>query len=132
MASFRSMLAFAVLTLAGCGGAGEVNVSGRILKDGQPLIVVKEAYVTLSFVPGAGSDGKEPDQGKLTSYPAKFDYATGSYSVRMPAGNYKTMFVFAPPPDPRNPGKLNASKPIVSEKTHELKSDKTLDIDIPK
>src|SRR5262245_60434819 len=84
------LLAFAI---AGCSPS-QVKISGKILKDGQPMIVSENTYVTLSFVPELTN---KDDESKQSSYSAKFDHKSGSYTVELPAGKYKTTLIIVPP-----------------------------------
>ena len=89
------------------------------------MIVSEDTYVTISFV-------LEPEPGQennATSHSAKFEQSSGKYSVQLPAAKYRTMVVIALPS--KKSSKLNSpSKPVKSEKIHELTSDQELDIEI--
>jgi len=114
------------LLLAGCG-TKEVTITGTLLKEGKPMIVSQDTYVTLSFIPESGQ-GEKADQ-KVSSYSAKFDQKTGTYSVKLPPGKYRTKLVIALPP--KTPGKLNMLPPIDSAVTHDLTKNQTLDVEVP-
>lgn len=118
-------LAVAALACTGCGDK-VVKVTGKLLKNGQPMVVSEDTYVTLSFVP----EGKEAAEGKASSHSAKFDPKTGTYTVALPPGKYRTMLVVALPP--KKDGKLNAPRPPVkSDKVYDLTKDQPLDIEVP-
>jgi hypothetical protein len=67
----------------GCGPK-VAKINGKILKGGKPLAVSPDTYVTLSFIPDT------TDPSKATSYSAKFDHKSGTYSVTLPPGHYRT------------------------------------------
>ena len=122
----RSALALALLAfgLAGCSPSA-VKVTGTLTKNGQPMVVSEDTYVTLSFVPEGKSEGQE------TSYSAKFDQKTGTYSVELPPGNYRTMLIVALPGSKKD-GKLNApTPPVKSDKVYQMTKDQQLDIEVP-
>lgn len=129
LSSFRQMrlaLPLFALILTGCGGDKVVKVHGKLLKNGSVMAVSEDTYVTLSFV----AESKKADQSDAKSYSANFDQKTGTYTVELPAGNYKTMVVIALPP--KKDGQLNApSRPAKSDKVHELTKDQELDIEVP-
>jgi hypothetical protein len=130
-ASIRRMcLGVAVLsiTFAGCSPS-KIKVNGKILKNGTPLIVSEDTLVTLQFIPDLkGADAFN----EAKTFSAKFDQKTGTYSVEMPPGKYKTKFVMANPSKATKDGKLNApSPPVQSDKVYELTKDQELDIEVP-
>src|SRR6266542_6841217 len=94
-------LAVLVLLVTGCGGPKTVKISGKLLKNGSPMVVSESTYVTISFVP----ESKQGDGSDAKSYSAKFDQKTGTYQVELPAGNYRVMQVIALP---ATKGTLNA------------------------
>ena len=66
------------------------------------------------------------------SHSAKFDQKSGTYTVELPAGSYRTMLVIALPAKKDGGGKLNApSRPVKSEKVYELTKDQELNIEVP-
>src|SRR5262245_40357330 len=79
----RAALGLALLAaaLTGCGPSS-VKVTGKLLKNGSPMVVSDDTYVTLSFVP------EKPAAEGEKSYSAKFDQKTGSYAVELPPGKY--------------------------------------------
>jgi hypothetical protein len=121
----RAALGLAVLALAPTGCSPDtVRVRGKLIKDGNPMVVSKDTYVTLSFIPE-----KPPADGEK-SYSAKFDQETGSYTVELPPGKYRTMLVIALPN--KTPGKLNApTPPIKSDKAYDLGKSQELNIEVP-
>jgi len=114
--------ALLVLLLAGCQPK-TVKVTGTVLKDGKPMTVSAETYVTLSFIPDP-----KPSDDKATSYSATFDQKSGGYNVTLPPGSYRTMLIVVPP---GKSGKINAPRPINSAKTYDLKSSQNLNIEVP-
>lgn len=127
---WAALLGLFLLAFASTGcGVKNVKINGKLLKNGQPMVVSEDTYVTLSFIPEQkATDGDE----KQTSYSAKFEHKSGTYSVQMPAGKYRTMVVVVLPGRPNPKGKLNAPRPPVkSDKVHELTKDQQLDIEIP-
>src|SRR3954469_5240631 len=91
--SCLAMVALAVL-FSGCTGSkAPVTITGKLIKNGQPMVVSADTYVTLSFVLETG--GGNPSEAKAHS--AKFDQKTGSYTVDLPPGNYRTMLAIALP-----------------------------------
>jgi hypothetical protein len=129
LVSFARFALFAGIVLlslvsAGCS-PGPLKITGKIMKGGAPMIVSKDTYVTLSFIP------EEVDKNvQAKSYSAEFNHETGSYSVDLPPGKYRTMFVMAQPP--KKEGELSApSKPVKSDKVYDLSKAQELNIDIP-
>jgi hypothetical protein len=112
-----------VIALTGCSPSS-VKVNGKLLKNGSPMVVSEDTYVTLSFVPDpAPADGAK-------SYSAKFDQKTGSYTVELPPGKYRTMLIVALPN--KTPGKLNApTPPVKSDKAYDLSKNQELNIEVP-
>ena len=111
--------------LSGCS-AGKVKITGKIMKNGEPMVVSEDTYVTLQFLP------EQPDQDdeKKSSYSAKFDQKSGSYTIELPAGKYRTMLVIALPS--KKQGELNMpSPPIKSETVYDLSKSQELNIDAP-
>lgn len=129
---FRVCWSIGVLVLAlACAGCGSrtIKVSGTLLKDGKAMVVSEDTYVTLSFIPAVRT-AKGKDDPTNSSYSAKFVHKSGTYTVEMPPGTYKTMLVIAPPSGTAPKGKLNAPKPITPDKHHELTRSQSLDIDV--
>jgi hypothetical protein len=115
-------LAFLGLAFAGCSQS-VVKVKGKLLKNGAPMVVSEDTYVTLQFVPEKGGDNAAAKN-------AKFDQKTGTYTVELPPGKYRTMIVVALPS--KQPGKLSAPvPPVKSDKVYDLTKDQELDIDVP-
>jgi hypothetical protein len=123
----RTSLGLALLSVAfvGCSPS-VVKVNGKLLKNGAPMVVSADTYVTLSFV----SESKQADGSDAKSYSAKFDQKTGTYTAEMPPGKYRTMLIVALPP--KKEGQLNApTPPVKSEKVYELTKNQELDIEVP-
>ena len=117
-------LALLAVLFTGCNSQKNVKVNGKILKDGQPMVVSEDTYVTLSFVAVVAN------QSEARSHSAKFDQKTGTYTVELPAGKYQTMFVMALPP--KKAGEMSVpSTPFKPEAIHELTKDQQLDIEVP-
>jgi len=117
-------LALLAITFTGCDSKKMVKVHGKLLKNSQPMVVSEDTYVTISFVLEA------PQEGAANSHSATFDQKTGTYSVELPAGKYRTMVVIALPS--KKDGELNApNKPVKSEQVHDLSKDQELDIEAP-
>lgn len=116
-------VALLFVALSGCG-SGAVTVHGELRKGGTPMVVSDDTYVTLSFIaagPVAGGD--------RSAYNAKFDQKSGTYTVELKPGSYRTKLVIAPPAPA---GKFSApGRPIDSETTYDLKTNQKLDIDVP-
>jgi hypothetical protein len=123
-----SLFSAIVLTIgcAGCDGKSPIVVTGKLLKNGQPMVVSEDTYVTLSFV--LETSGGNPNEAR--SHSAKFDQKTGTYRVELPPGNYRTMLAIALPGSKN--GKLNMpGPPLKSEKVYELNKAQELDIEVP-
>ena len=86
---------FALDALLACTGCGEkvVTVKGKLLKGGQPLVVSEDTYVTISFVPETASE----KEGGPSAQSARFDPKTGTYTVDLKPGKYRTMVIVALP-----------------------------------
>lgn len=109
--------------LAGCSPS-PVVVKGRLLKDGSPMAVSEDTYVTISFVP------ETPPADGAKSYTAKFDQKTGNYTVELPRGKYRTMVVIALPS--KKQGKLNMpTPPVKSDQVYDLSKNQDLDLEVP-
>ena len=121
-------LAALTIAFAGCAPS-KIKINGKITKNGTPLIVSEDTLVTLQFIPDLkGADAFNDAK----TYSAKFDQKTGTYSVEMPPGKYKTKFVMANPSKATKDGKLNApTPPITSDKVYELTKNQELDIEVP-
>src|SRR5205823_13550785 len=93
-------VALVALLLCGCGGGApkKIKVSGKFLKDGQPVTYTKETYVTLIFTPVIPPQlGNVPSTIPATTYPAKVKAEAGTYEAEMPAGKYRVnLFILAP------------------------------------
>jgi hypothetical protein len=81
--------------------------------------------VTLSFIPELGDASKT----EARSYSATFDQASGTYSVDLPPGKYRTMLVVALPP--KKSGELNMVPPYKPDKVYDLSKNQDLDIEVP-
>jgi hypothetical protein len=136
-------LGIALAALLACTGCGEkvITVKGKVLKGGQPMVVSVDTYVTLSFVP----EGAAAAEGTASAHSAKFDQKTGTYTVSLKPGKYRTMLVVALPPAEGKaegkraggpPGakaalKVNApGRPVKSDKVYDLTKDQDLDIEV--
>ena len=119
----------ALAALLACTGCSEkaVTVKGKLLKGGQPMVVSADTYVTISFVPESPA---VTDDGPSTRS-AKFDPATGTYTVELKPGKYRTMVVVAPPP--KKEGQPSApAPPVRSDKVYDITRDQDLDIEVPR
>jgi len=121
----RFCLALGVLSLAFAGcSPSVVKVNGKVLKNGAPMVVSKDTYVTLQFVPESASEDKAGAKS------ATFNQETGTYTVELPPGKYRTTLVIALPA--KKDGKLNApTPPIKSDKVYDLTKSQELDIEVP-
>jgi hypothetical protein len=104
--------------LAGCGGPKSVKVYGTLTRDGQPLKVSEDTYVTITLTPA---------EDKTQSYPAKFKHNEGTYEVAVPPGTYRASVLVVPPG-----GKPPLKPPADASKTYEINKDQQLDLDVPK
>ena len=67
----------------GCGGdSSPIKITGKIIRNGQPIQVAKGTYVTVIFT---------PEEKTGSTFPAKFKYDTGTYEVILPPGKYRVM-----------------------------------------
>ena len=119
-------LALVAACLAGCS-PGVVTVKGKVLKGGAPMVVPKETYVTLAFLPEEVSD---PKAAGVRSHSAKFDQATGTYSVELPPGKYKVSLTVARPPKKEGEPYV-PSPPFKPDKVYDLTKNQDLDIEVP-
>jgi len=122
-------LTLLALALTGCGSKN-VKVHGKVLKDGKPMVVSEDTYVTVSFVPEGRPAAGTADP-ERSSYSAKFEPKSGSYTVQLPPGQYRTMLIVAPPKGKAPPGKVSAPAPVRSPKSYDLTRDQELDIEGP-
>jgi hypothetical protein len=118
----------ALFLIAGCGPS-KVKITGKILRNGAP-VTYSEAEVEKMTMP-AGLRFITAQGGQ--SYPAKFVFADGTYSVELPAGKYRVN-VFIPPKN-FDPGKPGSMPPPVSGRDGEgevfdLSSSQVLDLNI--
>ena len=91
------LLAVGLAFFSGCKQK-QVKVSGRIVRDGQPMSFpsgegMGQPPVTLFFIPA---------EGKQDRYPAKIDFQAGTYEVELPPGKYQAS-VYVAPTDPSKP-----------------------------
>jgi hypothetical protein len=103
-------------TVPGCG-VDKVKVTGKLMKNGQPLKVSQDTYVTLTFSP----DIENNDQ----TYPAKFNHETGGYEIELPAGKYRTRCLIVEKGQPPF-----TAPPEVTKAVHDLTGSKELNIEI--
>lgn len=109
-----------LLLLAGGLGCAEKNVkvSGKVMKGGRPLIVNRDFYVTLAFIPD------NPAANRPTQ-PAKFQRATGDYEIELKPGKYRINYVIVE--------KDQEPWPVPAEqkaKSYDLTKTQVLDIEI--
>ena len=81
----------ALVSLSGCAQS-KVTITGKIIKGGKPLIVSKDTYVTLQFLPESVAS-----ESASQSYSASFDQETGTFRLDLSPGRYKTNFIMALP-----------------------------------
>jgi hypothetical protein len=113
------------LAVAGCSPS-VIKINGKLVRNGAPMVVSEDTYVTVSFLP----EVKEPDSLDAKSYSAKFDQKTGTYTVELPPGKYRTMVLVALPS--KDESKVNMpTPPVKSQKVHELTRSQELDIEVP-
>jgi hypothetical protein len=74
-----ALLGLAMLALSGCGQS-KVKVTGKVLKNGQPLGVPTDTLVTVNFSP--------EDTTKGQNYPASYQYDSSTFQVELPPGKY--------------------------------------------
>jgi hypothetical protein len=127
--SLTLTVAVLMVALASCGKQKDLKITGRLLRDGKPVVLQTEAEqkmpVTLMFIPlTQGQDDRR--------YPAKFDPSTGNYEVTLPAGKYRVnIFV----PDPKRgfipPPPNKAGNTEQDGKTYELLKPQELDLEAP-
>lgn len=99
----------------GCSGKKTATVKGTLLQAGQPLKATKKTLVTISFSPVDTSVGQ--------SYPAKFKWDEGTYTITLPAGQYTAGVTMVP-----------EGKPLVSApagKAYDITQDMTIDLELP-
>ena len=106
----------ALTILPGCGES-KAKITGKLLKNGQPLVVKNDTLVTLTFFP----DTENPGQ----TYPAKFFHETGGYELEIPTGKYRVSYVIV------EKDKAPVMAPAeVKKKSYELSKNQELDIEI--
>jgi hypothetical protein len=108
-----------LLVLAAVPGCGvpKAKVTGKLMKNGQPLKVSQDTYVTLIFSP----DIENNDQ----TYPAKFNQETGGYEIELPAGKYRARYVIVEKGRPSF-----TAPPEVTKEVHDLTGSTELNIEI--
>lgn len=131
----RAACAFALVALlvCGCGGAApkKIKVTGKFLKNGQPVTYTKDTYVTLIFTPVIPKQlGNVPSTIPANTYPAKVAAELGTYEAEMPAGKYRVNFFILEPgaapgkaPPPNQTGEWG--------EIYELTDSRTLDLPVP-
>lgn len=102
--------------LPGCEVA-KVKVTGKLMKNGQPLKVRQDTLVTLIFSP----DTEKNEQ----TYPAKFNQETGGYEIELPAGKYRARYVIVEKGQPPV-----SAPPEATKEVHDLTHTKELNIEI--
>lgn len=116
-------LACLLLMVVGCSPS-KVKITGKLLKGGKPLIVSKETYVTLQFLPESVSS-----ESSSNSYSATFDQQTGTFRLELPPGKYKTNFIMALP---AKDGQMSKpTPPVKSDKVYDLSKDQDITVEIP-
>ncbi|MBM4098175.1 MAG: hypothetical protein ACKO9Z_10395 [Planctomycetota bacterium] len=109
--------------LAGCSES-KVNITGTIMKGGKPLVVSKETYVTLQFLPESVAS-----EAQSNSYSASFDQSTGKFRLELSPGKYKTNFIMALP---AKDGQMSRPLPPVKSATpYDLTKSQELTIEVP-
>lgn len=83
---YQSFLVLLTLLLIGCGGSGEVEVSGKLTKGGEPLQVSENGDVQITF---AQIDGGTQTGHQFLASPDD----SGQYSVNVAPGEYKVAVV---------------------------------------
>lgn len=117
------LLGGSVFWLAGCSES-KVNITGTIMKGGKPLVVSKETYVTLQFLPESVAS-----EAQSNSYSATFDQATGKFRLELSPGKYKTNFIMALP---AKDGQMSRpSPPVKSATPYDLTKSQELTIEVP-
>src|SRR5262249_158864 len=117
----------------GCGGGApkKIKVTGKFLKDGQPVTYTKDTYVTLIFTPVIPKPvGNIQSTVPATTYPAKVTAESGTYTAQMPAGRSRVnLFILAPglaPGSVKPPTQGGETGEI-----YELNDSRTLDLPVP-
>ncbi|HYH65474.1 MAG TPA: hypothetical protein VD866_12330 [Urbifossiella sp.] len=85
----RVSAAFAVLMLAGCGGAGPAKIKGRVLENGQPVSVAGQASLVFSPV---GPDGKAGDKAYVAGLNPDGTFELVASGGEVPPGEYVVSF----------------------------------------
>lgn len=116
------LLAYLMLAvLPGCGvvgGSSGVKISGKLVKNGQPLRVSKDTQVKVIFSPEDKTTG-------TTFPPAKFTYDTATYEILLPPGMYRVRWTILDKDQ-----QAVSSSPETAKIVHDLTSSKELDIDV--
>lgn len=109
---------------SGCGGSGTVKVTGKVTKDGQPL-VSKTGHVQVTLIPvDAGPN--------YSTYPAGPANPDGTFEIPnpVPVGKYKVVVeLLDTPTSDALKGAFNAQKTKI---IRDIDGSKPLDIDLAK
>lgn len=117
------LLSCMLVSLFGCSSS-KVTITGKILKAGKPLVVSKNTYVTLQFLPESVAS-----EAASQSYSASFDQATGTFRLELSPGKYKTNFIMALP---AKDGQMSKpTPPVKSDKVYDLTKSQDITVEIP-
>jgi hypothetical protein len=109
-------LVLAVLPGCGSSSGNAIKITGKVLRNGQPLRVSKDTYVTVVFT---------PDEKTGTTCPARFIYDGGTYEVLLPPGKYRARCTIQ-----EKNQQVVASSPEMTKIVHDLTSPKEVDLEV--
>jgi len=94
-----------------------VTVTGTLKRGGEPLLVSKDTYVTVTFAPA----GDQPGQ----TYPARFNHTDATFTVTVPPGKYRAALIIVPPG-----GQPPLRSPMDASETYEIQQNRKIDLDL--
>ena|SRR5947209_5216493 len=116
------------LTVPGCGSHPKVTVTGKVMKNGQPLKVSKQGAIQVIFIPIVEGASGPP----AVTYPAQVNNEAGTYEIKdIPTGKYKvSVCQFDPMPvNDLLKGEFQGEKTPI---TKEVTGKEPIDIDVGK
>jgi hypothetical protein len=125
---FLSLLVLAGLTLPGCSKRPKVTITGKVMKNGQPLKVSKQGAIQVIFLPIVEGSSGPP----AVTYPALVNSQEATYEVKdIPTGKYKVS-VSQFDPMPVNDLLKGQFQGEQSPITREVTGNQAIDIDVAK
>jgi hypothetical protein len=108
-----------IAALPGCG-AKKVKITGKLMKNGQPLMVSRDTSVMNVFIPDTDTGTVNPQ-----TLLARFQRATEAYEIELLAGAYRINYIITE--KGQQPGH---APPEQKAKSYDLTKNQEVDIEI--